>query len=48
MLAINYSWNSKLYLTKSAMAWVSAADPERKQKILSDNGVSLSVTRFET
>jgi len=27
---------------------VSAAEPERRQKIPSDKGVSLSVTRFET
>ena len=49
MFVLNkYSWNSKLYLTKSAIAWVSAAEPDLKQNILSERGVNLSVTRFET
>ena len=42
------SMKLSLYLTMSVMAWVSAAEPERQQKMLSVTGVSLSVTLLAT
>jgi hypothetical protein len=38
----------RLYLTRSAVAWVSAEEPERQQKMVSEISVSLSETLLAT